>query len=102
LRRRYGTFIWSTPSILKRMRADRIDDTYGQGCRIKRKEDGTGATISFDAYGNVKEQCVMGNEQSCADCGCAIPAQYASLFDDTVRGELETKPWLGPLLDRFG
>jgi hypothetical protein len=41
----------------------------------------------------------MGKEQSCADCGCAISAQYASLFDGTCRGELEPKPWIGKLLD---
>jgi MoaA/NifB/PqqE/SkfB family radical SAM enzyme len=99
LRRTYGTFIWSTPSILKRMRSDRINDTCGEGCRIKAGANGTGATISFDAYGAVKEQCVMGKEQSCADCGCAIPAQYASLFNDTFRGELEITPWIGGLFD---
>ena len=61
LRLKHGAFIWSTPSILKRMRSDRINDTYGDGCRIKSRVDGTGATISFDAYGAVKEQCVKGS-----------------------------------------
>lgn len=66
----------------------------GDGYRIKSRV----GNHLFRRLRGVKEQCVMGKEQSCADCGCAIPAQYASLFDDTFRGESEAKPWIAKLL----
>ncbi len=98
-RREYRSFIWSTPTILKSMRSARINDTYGDGCRIKVRDNGTGGNIPLDVHGAVKKQCVMGPEQSCDECGCAIPAQYASLLDNTLRGELENTPVIGRLLD---
>jgi len=96
-RRQYGNFIFDTPSILRAMRSGQIPYTYADGCLIKIRGDGTGGNIPLNAYGLVKEQCVMGPEQSCEECGCEIPAQYSGVFDGwTV---LERSPVFGRLLD---
>jgi len=74
LRRIYGDFFVIPERVLRLMRSDRCRDVTDH-CMLRDK------SFTFDASGQPKGKCVMGDTADCDRCGCVVPFYLRSLTD---------------------
>ena len=74
LRRIYGDFFVIPERVLRLMRSDRCRDVTDH-CMLRDK------SFTFDASGQPKGKCVMGDAADCDRCGCVVPFYLRSLTD---------------------
>ncbi len=67
LKSRYGDFIGAPPATFDLMHSSRSHRAVGRNCVFVR--NGT----AYDAWGKVKNPCVMGPKADCSRCGCIVP-----------------------------
>jgi sulfatase maturation enzyme AslB (radical SAM superfamily) len=67
LKKRYGDFIGVPPATFDLMRSERAHKSVGRNCVFVKNG------MAFDAWGNRKYPCVMGQKADCSRCGCIVP-----------------------------
>jgi MoaA/NifB/PqqE/SkfB family radical SAM enzyme len=77
LRRIYGNFFVIPERVFRLMRSDRCRDVTDR-CMLHSK------SFAFDAAGQSKGKCVMGDKADCDRCGCVVPYYLRSITDRTM------------------
>jgi Fe-coproporphyrin III synthase len=80
LKRKYGTFILNSESILRLMKSEN-SRKITSNCALPK------SVICLDPMGNRKLPCVIGSKADCAKCGCVVPFQIESVI---VRKQIES------------
>src|SRR5262245_22534554 len=65
-KKRYGAFLMNTDGMIELLKPERMADQTPETCGTAR------LVASFDAAGHRIEQCILGGQADCRQCGCVI------------------------------